>query len=279
MNIVGRHALITGAGSGIGRATAVALAERGAAHLTLVDVNTAGLADTAQLVQAAGAATTLVTCDVSDADALSRAFASASAAAPIDIVHNNAGVVSGAQLFPATPAKRVQQIFGINIFGVVIGTQLAVQHMRGRGGVVVNTVSTAHNNVNFRDILYSTSKAAVKQFTEAAAQIAGPTGVRVCGVSPGLVDTPILDTTGGDRRADWMAPILQSNRALPPRAIAEGVVRQIEDDGSAGTILVVAEDWFADNAARLTDLPAGSQIAARKAGGGAQPQSRDGQES
>jgi 3-oxoacyl-[acyl-carrier protein] reductase len=144
----------------------------------------------------------------------------------------------------------VAQVFAININGVVIGTQLAVEHMRGRGGVVINTVSTAHDNAGFRDILYSTSKAAVQQFTKAAAQIHEPTGVRVCGVSPGLVDTPILDTTGGDKRADWMVPILTNNRAMPPRAIAEGVVRQIEDDSAVGTIVaVVSDDWFAAQAA------------------------------
>ncbi|HEX7849968.1 MAG TPA: SDR family oxidoreductase [Sphingomonas sp.] len=249
MEISGKHALVTGGGSGIGRATAIALAERGAAHVTLLDVNATGLDESADLVRQAGATAAAITCDVSDSAALAQAFAQAATAAPIDIVYNNAGVVSGAHLFPTAPSARIEQMFGININGVVIGTQLAVEHMAGRGGVVVNTVSTAHNNINFRDILYSTSKAAVAQFTQAAAQIEGPTGVRVCGVSPGLVDTPILDTTGGDKRADWMEPILANNRALPPRAIAEGVVKQIEDDGSAGTILVVAEEWFATETA------------------------------
>jgi 3-oxoacyl-[acyl-carrier protein] reductase len=249
MDIAGKHALITGGGSGIGRATAIALAERGAAHISLIDVNAQGLEESAELVRQAGAATKTISCDVSDSSALAKAFATAATTAPLDIVYNNAGVVSGAHLFPTAPASRVEQVFGININGVVIGTQLAVEHMAGRGGVVVNTVSTAFNNTTFRDVLYSTSKAAVALFTLAAAQIEEPTGVRVCGVSPGLVDTPILDTTGGDKRADWMEPILTNNRALPPRAIAEGVVKQIEDDGSAGTILVVAGEWFDAQAA------------------------------
>ncbi len=244
MDIARKHALITGGGSGIGRATAILLAEKGATRITLVDVNAHGLDESADLVRSAGAEVTIAIADVSDPAALEQAFDQAAHAAPIDIVFNNAGVVSGAHLFPTAPHQRVSQVFGININGVVIGTQLAVKHMDGRGGVVVNTVSTAHNNTNFRDVLYSTSKAAVAQFTQACAQIEGPTGVRVCGVSPGLVETPILDTTGGAKRADWMEPILANNRALPPVAIAQGVVRQIEDDGSAGTILVVADAWF-----------------------------------
>jgi NAD(P)-dependent dehydrogenase (short-subunit alcohol dehydrogenase family) len=244
MDITGTHALITGGGSGIGRATAILLAEKGAKHITLVDVNATGLDESAELVRKAGAGATTVTADVSDAAALEQAFSKAATVAPIDIVFNNAGVVSGAHLFPTAPASRVQQVFGININGVVIGTQLAVEHMKGRKGVVINTVSTSYNNTAFRDVLYSTSKAAVAQFTQASAQIEEPTGVRVCGVSPGLVQTPILDTTGGDKRAEWMTPILANNRALPPLAIAEGVVQQIEDDGSAGTILTVREEWF-----------------------------------
>jgi 3-oxoacyl-[acyl-carrier protein] reductase len=246
MDIAGTHALITGGGSGIGRATAILLAEKGGKHVTLVDVNAKGLDESADLVRKAGAKATVVVADVSDADALTKAFATAAAAAPIDIVFNNAGVVSGAHLFPTAPAARVEQVFGININGVVIGTQLAVAHMKGRKGVVINTVSTAHTNTTFRDILYSTSKAAVAQFTQASAQIEEPTGVRVCGVSPGLVQTPILDTTGGEKRAEWMTPILANNRALPPVAIAEGVVRQIEDDGATGTILTVADNWWAE---------------------------------
>ena len=250
MKISGTHALITGGGSGIGRATAIAIAERGAAHLTLLDVNAAGLKETAKLVRQAGATATTITCDVSDAAALTRAFATAAEAAPIDIVYNNAGVVSGAHLFPVAPVERVAQIFAININAVVIGTQLAVEYMAGRGGVVVNTVSTAHDNVGFRDILYTTSKAAVNQFTKAAAQIHAPTGVRVCGVSPGLVNTPILDTTGGDRRAEWMVPILANNLAMPPHAIADAVVQQSEDDTAVGTIItIVSEAWFASRAA------------------------------
>ncbi|RVT94189.1 SDR family NAD(P)-dependent oxidoreductase [Sphingomonas crocodyli] len=250
MEISGIHALITGAGSGIGRETAIQLARRGAAVLSLIDVNAAGLAESVALVAAEGAKARATTCDVSDIAALVRAFEEAAAVQPIDLLFNNAGVVSGAHLYPEAEPARIEKLLAINVGAVIIGTQLAVAHMSGRGGVVINTVSTSCTNAGFRDILYSSSKAAVAQFTRASGQLHERTGVRICGVSPGLVDTPILDTTAGDRRAEWMTPILASHRAMPPLAIAEGVIRQFEDDGAVGTIIdVVSEDWFASRAA------------------------------
>lgn len=243
MRIEGRSALVTGAGSGIGRATATLLARRGAARVGLVDVNRSGLEESAALVEAAGARASVHVCDVADPAALDATFAAFTAEGPLDIVHNNAGVVSGAHMFPGAAADRIARLFAINIEGVVIGTKLALEHMPG-GGVVVNTGSTAHNNTGFRDILYSTSKAAVVQFTGACGQLFATTGVRVCAVNPTLVDTPILDTTGGAACADWMAPVLANNRALPPEAIAEQVVALIEDDEAVGRVVdATLETW------------------------------------
>ncbi|PKB13416.1 3-oxoacyl-[acyl-carrier protein] reductase [Novosphingobium kunmingense] len=239
MTPVGKHALITGAASGIGRATALRLAAAGVGRLTLLDRDRAGIDEVARLVAAAGPQVASLSCDVSDVAALTAAFDEAAASAPIDMVFNNAGVVTGAPLFPAATTQRIAQVFAINVTGVVLGTQLAIQHMSGRGGVVINTVSTSHDNAGFRDVLYTTSKAAVYQFTRACAQFLEPTGVRVCGISPGLVDTPILDTTGGDRRAEWMTPILANNVALAPGAIADAVLEAWQDDSFIGEVRAV----------------------------------------
>lgn len=239
MSPAGRHVLVTGAASGIGRATALRLAKAGVARLSLLDRDSAGLDEVVRMVLASGAAVSAYPCDVSDPSVLTEIFARASAQAPLDMVFNNAGVVTGAPLFPDATDARIAQVFGINVNGVVVGTQLAIQHMRGRGGVVINTVSTSHDNTGFRDVLYTTSKAAVYQFTRACAQFLEPTGVRVCGISPGLVDTPILDTTGGDRRAEWMTPILSNNVALAPDAIAEAVLEVWLDDTFVGEVRAV----------------------------------------
>lgn len=240
MDIAGRNALVTGAASGIGRATCLAFAEKGAAHVHLVDLNAEGMAETGRMCAAHGAGFTLHACDVGDLAALERVFAAANAETPLDIVFNNAGMVTGADLFPDTPVSRIETVTDVNVNAVFAGTRFAVAHMRGRGGVVVNTGSTAALGTSFRDILYVATKAAVVQFTGACERLMESHGVRVCAVMPGLVDTPILDTTGGDRRADWMEPILRDNVALPPSALAEGVVALVEDEGNAGQYVIVS---------------------------------------
>lgn len=240
MQIQGKVALITGGGSGIGRATALAFADKGAKHVHVVDLNEAGSDETAKMLVEKGCGATVHVCDVSDFDALTRVFDLAATATGLDIVFNNAGVVTGKHLFPETTIERMMKVFAINIDAVVYGTQLAVQHMAGKEGVVVNTVSLAATHPRYRDILYSTSKAAVLHFTSCCFQLMDSHGIRVCGVNPGLVDTPIVNTTGGDKVADWMAPVLANNVALPPSALADAVVGLVEDDGNAGVTIDVA---------------------------------------
>lgn len=243
MEATGIHALVTGAASGIGRACAVRLAAEGAARVSLLDVDAAGLAQTARRVEAAGATASIHAVDLADLVALEAAFVAATRdAGPPDLVLNNAGIVTGAPLFPQAEVLKIARIFAVNVSAMVLGTQLAVRLMEGRGGVVINTVSTAHDNAGFRDILYTTSKAAAYQFTRACGQIRESTGVRVCGISPGLVRTPILDTTGGDRRAEWMEPILAHNAALEPEAIAAAVIGALHDDSFVGEVRAVREE-------------------------------------
>lgn len=239
MDIAGKNALVTGAASGIGRATCEAFADKGAAHIHLVDVNAAGLEETARLCRDKGTECTVHVCNVGDLAALEATFADANAATPLDIVYNNAGIVTGAPLFPDGPVSRIEAMTDININAVFAGTRFAIDHMKGRGGVVVNTGSTSYNSTTFPDILYIATKAAVFGFTAACAQLEQSHGVRVCSVLPGLVDTPIVNTTGDGGKADWMERILRDNEALPPSALAAGVVGLVEDDACAGENRVV----------------------------------------
>lgn len=241
MNIAGKRALITGAGSGIGRATALMLAQRGAAAVWILDRNGAGAEETARLVRAAGAEAVVRVLDVTDFPALEAVFDEAAAEGGLDIVFNNAGMVVGLQLFPDTSPERVHAIVDLNLKAVIFGTQHAVRQMRGRGGgVVVNTCSGAALHTGFRDWLYTATKAGVLAFSRSCAPLKESCGVRVNAVLPGLVDTPILKTTGDGELADWMAPILAGNRALSPDDIARAVVGIIEDEEMAGEQVVVA---------------------------------------
>jgi NAD(P)-dependent dehydrogenase (short-subunit alcohol dehydrogenase family) len=239
MDIKGKNALITGSANGIGRATAIALAEKGARHIHLVDIDATGLSESAALVVALGAQATIHTCDVGDMAALAAVFDASADATPLDIVFNNAGIVTGADLFPNAPVERMQRLFHINFHAVVYGTQLAVQKMGERGGVVVNMGSQAALHPRYRDILYSASKGAVDHFTHCCFPLMESHGVRVCGLNPSLVDTAIVQATGGDRVADWMIPALENNVAMPPSKIGNAVVDLIEDDGNAGVTIEI----------------------------------------
>lgn len=243
MEIKGTAAIVTGGGSGIGRASAIALAECGCRHVHLFDINEVGARETAGMVEAAGAKASVHVVDVSDHAGFEKAFAAAMQSSPIDILFNNAGMVTGANLFPDTPVERIERIIAVNLTAVVVGTQLAVRHMEGRGGAVVNTASTTALHTGFRDYLYSMTKTAVLSFTGSCAPLEETHGVRVTAVLPSLIDTPILNTTGGDRRADWMEPILAANVALSPRHVAAVVVALARSEKNGGTHVVVDEEW------------------------------------
>jgi len=237
MEIKGKRAIVTGAASGIGRATALMLAGRGAAEIALVDIDGAGLEGSARQVAALGARAIPHRLDLADLAAVEAWF---DAQGDADILHNNAGVVSGPDAFPEMPVDRIGWIVDVNLTSLVVATQIAARAMRARGGgVIVNTVSTVALGPGFRDAMYATTKAGAMMFTRCCAALKADWNVRVMGVLPGLTDTPILHTTGGDRAADWMAPILANNERCQPDDIAAAVIDLIEDDGLAGG------DWVA----------------------------------
>lgn len=242
MECEGKVALITGAGSGIGRATALALAARRVKRIEIVDINAEGAAETARHVAALGVEAQARIIDVTDPDALIRLFETVAAEGPLDIVFNNAGMVTGEPNFPDAPIGRLVKIVDLNLTAVLLGTQLAVQIMRGRGGgVVINTCSTVVEARSFVDIAYTTTKSAVLTLTECCAPFKERYNVRVNAVLPGLTATPILATTGPDgaRHADWMKPLVDAGLPLPPEAIAEAVIALIEDETKAGDHVAV----------------------------------------
>ncbi|MBL8549445.1 MAG: SDR family oxidoreductase [Hyphomonadaceae bacterium] len=258
MNIAGKTALVTGAGSGIGRATVLALAAKGAARIYLVDRDAVSVEALARELGACEGLPRAL--DVQDTEKLHAVFDEAAAAGGLDIVLNNAGMVVGKQLFPNTSRAKLDAIIAVNVTAVILGTQWAIEQMRKKGGgVVVNTGSTAAFHTGYADYLYSATKAAVVSFSSACAAQHPITGVRVNSVLPGLVNTPILLTTGDGELADFMGPVLANNVALEPEDIAEGVIGLIEDDARVGEMLVVsaadpAKARFDDSRIRIWDL-------------------------
>lgn len=241
MNISGRTVLISGAAAGIGRATAVALARKGAARIVLVDIDRPGLEETARLVGGAGAKGVVQVVDVTDGPALQTLFEGAFADGGIDIVFNNAGILSGPPAFPDTPLARIRQVVAINFTAVIEATWHAIRLMKaaGKGGVIINTSSTGGLNPYLSDAPYAATKAGVLMYSRSCGPLKDSDGIRVNAVCPGVTNTPILAKTGGDRVAEWLEPLLQQIEILQPEDIAAAVIGLIEDDDVSGEYVVV----------------------------------------
>ena len=211
MEIDGTVAVITGSASGIGRATALELARRGA-DIVAADINDARLEEVRAEVEAVGRRFLAVHCDVSqDADVERLRDEAIATMGRVDIVHNNAGV---AMLGPAEglTMEEWNWILQINLFGVIRGVRAFLPHFLERGsGYLVNTASVAGLYAYAWDHpTYITAKFAVVGLTEALAMYARPLGIGVSVLCPGLVTTNMGDTArmgGVDDIRRWLQPM------------------------------------------------------------------------
>ncbi len=191
-NLHGKTAMVTGAGSGIGRETAYALARRGA-DLFICDLDESGLKETQETIAAIGRDCFVQRVDVSISEEM-RAFAEGVHAQveAVDILVNNAGVGLGAS-FRDTRLEDWNWIVSINLMGVVHGCHFFTPKMieRSQGGHVVNVSSMAGYVSGEMLCAYSTTKYAVLGLSEALQQELKRGGIGVTAICPGIIDTPI----------------------------------------------------------------------------------------
>ena len=187
---------VTGAGSGIGRETALAFARAGA-DVVISDIDQQGLAETARRVAAESAEAHSYRLDVADAAAVEEFAAEVCATHGVpDVVVNNAGV-GHAGFFLDTPAEEFDRVMDINFGGVVNGCRAFAPRLveRGTGGHIVNVASMAsYTPVNVMNA-YCTSKAAVFMFSDCLRAELDAAGVGLTTVCPGVIGTNIVETT------------------------------------------------------------------------------------
>ncbi len=189
----GKHAVITGAGSGIGRAIAMTFASQGARVFVLERDLAAGEAVTREITGAGGAASA-VACDVADAASVDGAVASVIAdAGRIDILVNNAGIAHVGTVISTSEAD-LDRIYAVNVKGVFLCSKAIVPHMlEARGGVILNLASIA-SLIGLPDrFAYSMSKGAVLTMTRSIAVDYMKQGIRCNCVCPARVHTPFVD--------------------------------------------------------------------------------------
>lgn len=191
-NLAGRVAMITGGGSGIGRATALIMAGRGA-DIAVVDLNGAGAEETAARVRALGRRALVFAIDVSDGAAVRAAGAKTEAEwGAIDILCNNAGIASDRRPVEEVTEEFFDRQIAVHAKGALFATQAAVPGMkRRRYGKIVNT-SSVNGTVGFQNCgAYNAAKGALLAMAKGWAKEFAPWNIAVNVVAPGEVMTPM----------------------------------------------------------------------------------------
>lgn len=235
-DVRGKLALVTGAGAGIGRATAVELARCGAHTVVIADRDVAAAEETADAVRAACAQAAVYGVDVRDDAAMNELAAQVLREhGVVDILVNNAGIGMAGR-FLETSAANWEDIIGVNLRGVISGARAFGAQMveRGQGGTIINVASAAAFLPSKSMVAYGTTKAAVLALSESLRADFADEGIGVTAVCPGFVNTNIAKSTvyagltdEQQERARQKADKAYRRRNYTPEATAKAIVKAI----------------------------------------------------
>lgn len=232
-SFVERVAVVTGGGSGIGRATCLELAARGT-HIAVVDRSAEAAEETAELVKAIGPAASVHVVDVSSREQIEALPAEVlDVHGTVNILVNNAGVTSAGS-FLAESVEDLEWITNINVWGVVHGCRAFLPHLLEADEAHIVNLSSMVGLVGLpHNVPYAMTKGAVRGFTEGLRGELIRTNVGVTVVFPGSINTNITQGARGAERErlakmgrNRLAPIVMR----PPSAVAKGIVKAIEKD-------------------------------------------------
>ena len=236
----GRAVVITGGGSGIGRAVAVQMAGEGAS-VALLDVNATGMTETARQLRSVGAEVLLAETDVSDPDALQNAIERAIAHfGGIDVLVNNVGFAGAVVPIASLSLSAWNRVLAASLTAVFVGTKAILPHMVDRGGgCIVNTASVSGLAADCGMSAYNTAKAGVINFTKATAVEYSSMGIRANCVCPGAIATPpvvglfdVADSVGHAQRKQQMADAHAMRRFGQAEEVAEVICFLASDAAS-----------------------------------------------
>lgn len=235
----GRVAVVTGGGSGIGRALAQIFASEGG-RVLVVDIDATKAATVARELGDAAAAQRADVTQAADVQAMLRAAAERFGG--IDIVCNNAGVASGNPDFEQTADDVWERTLAVDLRGVILGCKYALPYLRQRGGgAIVNTASMAGIVGIPTDPVYGAAKGGVVMLTRSLRGLLPEAGIRVNCVCPSFVDTPMIAGAGSTERE-----VFQRFTLLRPEEVA-------------GAIAFLASDEAADLAGEVVRIIGGEE--------------------
>ena len=190
-SLKGKTAIVTGGGSGIGKAISIALAGNGA-HVHILELQEELARDTISEITMADGQVTSHTCNVAEQEQVKNVISAISESGPIDILVNNAGIAHIGNV-ENTEEEDLDNIYDVNIKGVYNCIHTVIPYMKEKGGVIINMASVG-GTVGLNDrFAYSMSKGAVLTMTYSVAKDYLDYGVRCNSISPGRVHTPFVD--------------------------------------------------------------------------------------
>jgi NAD(P)-dependent dehydrogenase (short-subunit alcohol dehydrogenase family) len=243
-SFAGKVAFVTGAGGGIGRATAMAFAENGA-DVGVADISEVGLNETVRLIEAAGGRAIAIRCDVSKEDDVQAAIArTVEAFGGLDFAFNNAGIEQPTMPAADIPVDQFDRLIAINLRGVFLCMKHQIPELLRRGGgAIVNTSSGAGVKGFRHQAAYAATKHGVIGISKSAALDYAGEGIRINAVCPGIIETPMMDRFSGGTPEGRKAVIGQEpvGRMGRPEEIAATVLWLCSDGGAftAGAAIVV----------------------------------------
>jgi len=226
--VEGKIALITGAGSGMGRAGSLLFAREGAAHVYVVDLNVAAGQETVALVEQSGGSASFIHVDVTDEDAVRDMVATATREhGRLDCAWNNAGITDVARRFTDFDKAAFERMLDVNLTSVFLCLKYEILEMEKQGGGAIVNTSSASGVVATPGLPhYTAAKHGVLGLTKSAALEYNNKNIRVNAVCPGMVDTPLTQQffDSSPKLAAAVQRLMPGGKLGQPPQVAEAVV-------------------------------------------------------